>query len=168
MERHFFPGPTIKAAVQAAEAKADFPEYYEVKSASYAGKDRPLVPCGIPYRCAHTGDDMGIVSGTIPQDQVERMLKLALETPERTPDRLATRCRGLTIARPAQTFDSARKMQKPGFFNFLARSAQPIRSARADRHPFARSGRAADSDRSTQTSFSSRTSRRKARSRFRR
>ena len=28
---------------------------------------------------------MGIVSGTIPQDQVERMLKLALETPERTP-----------------------------------------------------------------------------------
>ena len=50
------PWPAIQTAVQAAAAKADFPEYYEVKSTSYAGKNRLLVPCGIPYRCAHSGD----------------------------------------------------------------------------------------------------------------
>ena len=115
----FLPWAAIKAAVQAAEAKTDFPEYYEVKSASFAGKDRPLVPCGIPYRCAHTGDEMGIVSGTIPQDQVERMLKLALETPERTPTAWQ-RAVAAYDRETGQTFASARRMQKPGFFNFLA------------------------------------------------
>src|SRR2546429_2471977 len=79
------PWPAIQTAVQSAAAKADFAEYYEVKSTCYAGKDRSLVPCGIPYRCAHSGDTMGIISGTVPQEQVERMLKLALETPERPP-----------------------------------------------------------------------------------
>ena len=57
--------------------------------------------------------------GPFRSDQVERMLKLALETPERTPDRLATRCRGLR-SRDRANFRSARTMQKPGFFNFLA------------------------------------------------
>jgi hypothetical protein len=113
------PWATIKTAVQSAEAKADFPEYYEVKSATYAGKDRALIPCGIPYRCAHTGDAMGVVSGTIPQDQVERMLKLALETSERTP--AAWQRAVATFDREtAQTYDNARKMQKPGLLNFLA------------------------------------------------
>lgn len=113
------PWATIKSAVQAAEAKADFPEFYEVKAASFAGKDRSLIPCGIPYRCAHSGDKIGIVSGTIPQEQVERMLKLALETPDRTP-RAWQRAVAAFDRETAQTFESARRMQKPGFFNFLA------------------------------------------------
>ncbi len=115
----FLPWAKIKSAVEAAQKKDDFPEYYEVKSASYAGKDRPLIPCGIPYRCAHTGDKMGIVSGTITQDQVERMLKLALETPARTPAAWQ-RAVAAYDRETAQTFDNARRMQKPGFFNFLA------------------------------------------------
>jgi len=115
----FLPWPAIQAAVDAAAVKADFAEYYEVKSTSSAGKDRLLVPCGIPYRCAHTGDQMGIVSGTIPQDQVERMLKLALETPERTPAAWQ-RAVAAYDRETEQTFDNARTMQKPGLFNFLA------------------------------------------------
>ena len=115
----FLPWPTVQAALDAAAAKADFPEYYELKSSSSAGKDRLPVPCGIPYRCAHTGDRMGIVSGTIPQEQVERMLKLALETPERTPAAWQ-RAVAAYDRETEQTFDSARTMQKPGLFNFLA------------------------------------------------
>ncbi len=111
--------PAIRNAVQAAAVKADFPEYYAVKRQSCAGKDRPLVPCGIPYRCAHSGDKMGIVSGTVPREQVERMLKLALETPERT---LAAYQRAVAAydRETALTFETARTMQKPGLFNFLA------------------------------------------------
>ena len=113
------PWPAIQTAVQAAAAKADFPEYYEVKSTCYAGKDRSLVPCGVPYRCAHSGDKMGIISGTVPQEQVERMLKLALETPERTPTAWQ-RAVAAYDRETGQTFDNARRMQKPGLFNFLA------------------------------------------------
>jgi hypothetical protein len=115
----FLPWPTVQTAADAASAKADFPEYYEVKSTSAAGKDRPLVPCGIPYRCAHTGDTMGIVAGTVPRDQVERMLKLALDTPERNPTAWQ-RAVAAYDRETAQTYDSARTMQKPGPFNFLA------------------------------------------------
>src|SRR4051794_36448670 len=111
--------PAVQTAVQSAAAKADFAEYYEVKSTCYAGKDRSLVPCGIPYRCAHSGDTMGIISGTVPQEQVERMLKLALETAERTPTAWQ-RAVAAYDRETAQTFDSARRMQKPGVFNFLA------------------------------------------------
>ncbi len=108
----------IKAAVQSAAVQGQFPEYYAVTAQSYAGKDRPLVPCGIPYRCAHSGDKMGIIAGSIPREQVERMLKLALETPEHTPaayQRAATSFDRET----ALTYESAKTMQKPGLFNFL-------------------------------------------------
>lgn len=110
--------PVIHTAVQAAAAQADFPEYYAMTAQSYAGKDRPLVACGIPYRCAHAGDEMGIVSGTVPRAQVERMLKLALETPERT---MAAYQRAVTAfdRETALTFETAKTMQKPAFFNFL-------------------------------------------------
>ncbi|MBA3608259.1 MAG: hypothetical protein H0W43_07095, partial [Chthoniobacterales bacterium] len=53
------PWPEIRAAVQAAGAKASFPQYYSASAQSLAGKDRPIVPAGIPYRCAHSGDKMG-------------------------------------------------------------------------------------------------------------
>ncbi len=113
------PWPTIQTAVRAAEVKGNFPAYYEVAETSFAGKERKLVPCGIPYRCAHSGDDMGIVSGSVPREQVERMLKLALETPERN-TAAWQRAVAAYDRETAQTFDLARKMQKPGLFNFLA------------------------------------------------
>jgi pimeloyl-ACP methyl ester carboxylesterase len=113
------PWTAIRTAVQAAAVKAEFPQYYAVKTQSCAGKDRPFVPCGIPYRCAHSGDQMGIVSGTVTREQVERMLKLALETPERT---MTAYQRAVTAfdRETAATFEAAKTMQKPGFFNFLA------------------------------------------------
>jgi hypothetical protein len=117
-EAALLPWPAIRAAVQAAAAKADFPEYYSLKAQSYAGKDRPLVPCGIPYRCAHSGDKMGIVSGSIPRDQVDKMIKIALDTPERT-TAAYQRAVAAFDRETATTFESARTMQNPGLFNFL-------------------------------------------------
>jgi pimeloyl-ACP methyl ester carboxylesterase len=113
------PWPAIQTAVQAAAAKSNFPEYYEVKARSSPGKERPLVPCGIVYGCAHSGEKMGIVSGTVPREQVERMLKLALETPERTPAAWQ-RAVAAFDRETAETFENARTMQKAGPFNFLA------------------------------------------------
>ena len=55
-------------------------EFYEIKESSHPGDTgRALVPLGIPFRCAHTGDEMGIVSGSIPRKQVLRMIQLGLE-----------------------------------------------------------------------------------------
>jgi len=110
--------PAIQTAVQAAAAKGDFQQYYSVTEQSYAGKDRTMVPCGIPYRCAHSGEKMGVVYGTIPRPQVERMLKLALETAERSP----TAYRRVVTAydrETAATYEDAKTLQKPGVFNFL-------------------------------------------------
>jgi len=112
------PWPDIQSAVQVAAAKGEFPEYYSVTEQSYAGKDRPRIACGIPYQCAHSGDDMGVVSGTLPRRQVERMLKLALETPERTTDAYQ-RVVNAYDRETSTTFDHAQTMQKPRFFNFL-------------------------------------------------
>ena len=108
----------IQSAAQAAAVKGKLPEYYSVTEQSYAGKDRPPIACGIPYQCAHSGDDMGVVSGTVPRQQVERMLKLALETDERT---AAAYQRAVTAydRETSATFDNAQTMQKPRFFNFL-------------------------------------------------
>ena len=62
--------------------------YYEVAEASLPDAEgaplvRPRIPLAIPYECAHTGDKMGIVSGTRPRAQVLRLIRRGLET---TPD----------------------------------------------------------------------------------
>lgn len=55
--------------------------FYEIKESSYPGeKGRPLVPLAIPYECAHSGDDMGVVTGKKCREQVLRTLDLALNT----------------------------------------------------------------------------------------
>src|SRR5437773_11150323 len=112
--RQFFHGRRSRLRCRLLRRKP-ISQYYEVKSTCYAGKDRSLVPCGIPYRCAHSGDTMGIVSGSIPQEQVDRMLKLALETPERSPTAWQ-RAVAAYDRETAQTFDNALRMQKPGLF----------------------------------------------------
>lgn len=111
--------PDIQTAVQAAAVKGKFPQYYSATTESYAAKDRQMVPCGIPYRCSHSGEKMGVVYGTLPREQVERMLKLALETPERT---MAAYQRAVAAydRETAATFENARTLQKAGLFNFLA------------------------------------------------
>ena len=110
--------PQIQSALQSAAVKGNFPQYYSVTEQSYAGKDRSLVACGIACRCSHSGERMGVVYGTLPREQIERMLKLALETPERT---MAAYRRIVTAfdRETAATFENARTLQKPGLFNFL-------------------------------------------------
>lgn len=53
--------------------------FYEVKRLSLPGQaGRAVVPLAIPFRCAHSGDDMGIVSGARAQKQVLRLIDQAL------------------------------------------------------------------------------------------
>lgn len=55
-------------------------QYYQVKKGSHPGEEgRPRVPVAIPFRCAHTGDDMGVVVGSRPRVQVLRLVRAALE-----------------------------------------------------------------------------------------
>jgi hypothetical protein len=108
----------IQNAIMAANTKKDFPQYYELKDWSYAEKDRPAIPFGIPYQCAHTGDKMGIVSGSLPKEQVQRMLKIALETPERSQQAWSSAVASFS-KETDKTYQAARTMQKPGLFSFL-------------------------------------------------
>ena len=63
--------------------------YYELKtdyrpqgSASTGPKTklRPLVPLAMPYQCAHSSDDLGIVVGSETRQEVVRLVTLALNT----------------------------------------------------------------------------------------
>jgi len=110
--------PQVQNAIIAANNKRDFPQYYELKDWSYAEKDRPAVPFGIPYQCAHTGDKMGVVSGILPKEQVQRMLKLALEIPERSQRDWASAVTAFSKETDT-TYQTAKTMQKPGLFSFL-------------------------------------------------
>jgi len=52
--------------------------YYEIKQASRPGLDgRKEVPVAIPYACAHSGDSMGIVTGSGPRRQVLKLIQSA-------------------------------------------------------------------------------------------
>ena len=109
----------VDAAIKAAKQKTDFPEYYEVKNMSFAGQDRPAVPFGIVFQCAHTGAKMGIVTGSEPRDQVLRMVRTALETPERSfPDWQSAVAN--FEAETKKTFDSAKTLKRGGLLNFLS------------------------------------------------
>jgi pimeloyl-ACP methyl ester carboxylesterase len=70
-------------ALERVHARAkDGTSLYEFKQTSQPGDEtRPVVPLAIPYGCAHSGDDMGIVTGTEPRAQVVRLIRAALETP---------------------------------------------------------------------------------------
>jgi hypothetical protein len=53
--------------------------YYEIQQASRPGLDgRKEVPLAIPYACAHSGDSMGIVTGSGPRRQVLELIQSAL------------------------------------------------------------------------------------------
>jgi pimeloyl-ACP methyl ester carboxylesterase len=65
------------------ERAKDRTPYYEIKQTSRPGDaDRPVVPFAIPYECAHSGDRMGVVTGSRPRTQVMRLIKLALQAPD--------------------------------------------------------------------------------------
>ena len=112
--------PLIHAAVQAASVKGSFPNYYKVTTSSIAGVGtRQPVPFGIPFRCAHSGKEMGVVSGTAPREQVQRMLQLALETPENN-NAAWQRAATAFDRETAQTYEAAKTLRNPGLFTFLS------------------------------------------------
>jgi pimeloyl-ACP methyl ester carboxylesterase len=58
--------------------KGDRLNLYEVADESRPGKDRTVIPFAVVDQCAHSGKDMGIVSGSLPRDQVMRLIDIAL------------------------------------------------------------------------------------------
>lgn len=96
-------GPTAEAlalswdearaqALRHRERRGVRKSYYEIKERSLPGAGgRPEVPLAVPYDCSHSGDEMGIVTGTNPREQVLRLIRSALETrPAQWPARVAT------------------------------------------------------------------------------
>ncbi len=65
--------------------------FYEVKEQSRPGlAGRPEIPFAVPYECAHSGEEMGIVTGARPRPQVLRLIQVALDTrPQQWPARVA-------------------------------------------------------------------------------
>jgi len=109
----------IQSAVANANRKSPFPAYYEWKDNSLPFSDRKEIPFAIPYQCAHTGDKMGIVSGTLTRDQVQSLIRAALEVPERSISAWSAMV-DVFHKETEKTYNNARTLQKPGFFNFLA------------------------------------------------
>ena len=73
-----------KAAAQAdlhLERRGSRQGYYQITRASRPGLGgRGEVPLAVPYACAHSGDQMGIVTGDEPREQVLALLKAGLTT----------------------------------------------------------------------------------------
>jgi len=70
------------------------------------------VPLAIPFRCAHSGESMGIVSGSAPRAQVIRLVRQALEiTPAAWPGLVAGFQR-----KTDHTYERALKEQAPAWW----------------------------------------------------
>jgi hypothetical protein len=54
-----------------------------IHAAAQAAAPRPVVPFAIPYSCAHSTEEMGIVSGTRPREKVLELIRDALTCPRR-------------------------------------------------------------------------------------
>jgi hypothetical protein len=88
-------------------------EYYELKESSQPGANaRPVVPMAIPFRCAHSGEEMGIVSGTRPQKQVLKLVQLALEAQPGTWSNLVDTFQAETD----KTYDKALEQESPAWW----------------------------------------------------
>ncbi|HYG23341.1 MAG TPA: hypothetical protein VEH04_11205 [Verrucomicrobiae bacterium] len=88
-------------------------EFYELKESSLPGSNnRPVVPFAIPFHCAHSGDEMGIVSGSQPRTQVLRLIQMSLEATPTTWPQLVSAFEKETEA----TYDRALKQQPPAWW----------------------------------------------------
>jgi hypothetical protein len=87
--------------------------FYELKESSTPGCNaRPVVPFAIPYQCAHSGDEMGVVTGSLPKAQVLRLVQLSLEATPQTWPTLVDAFDRETEA----TYDKALKQQTPAWW----------------------------------------------------
>lgn len=93
-----------------ARTQADF---YELKESSTPGCNmRPVIPFAIPYQCAHSGDELGIVSGSSPKAQVLRLIQLGLEaTPQTWPTVVDAYQKETNL-----TYDKVLKQQAPSWW----------------------------------------------------
>jgi len=81
--------------------------FYEIREFSRPGLGgREEIPLAIPYGCAHSGEKMGIVTGSQPREQVLRLIRLVLQ-PDRDP---AVNRAGLVEAFRAETQETYRKV----------------------------------------------------------
>ena len=69
----------------------------------------PEIPFAIPHQCAHSGGKMGILSGSKPQEQVFRLLRIALESRPGQYERCVDRFNRET----AWTYQRAKSEQAP-------------------------------------------------------
>ena len=88
---------------------------YEKKRVSLPGQaGRPAIPVAIPYRCAHSGDDMGVVTGTRCRAQVLRLIEQALASTDDTwQERLA-----FFENETAATYEKVQTLQKPSWWKW--------------------------------------------------
>jgi len=91
--------------------------YYEIKETSRPGLNgRGEVPVAVPYACAHSGDKMGIVTGSGPRQQVMRLIQDALASganPSLDLERSAQAYRDET----QQTYQKVLSAQAPGWWS---------------------------------------------------
>lgn len=93
--------------------RGDRRAFYELKGASRPGiASRPIVPLAIPFACAHSGEDMGIVVGSGPQEQVVGLIEAALGTQPGRWDTLVEQFQRVTD----ETYQRVLTEQKPGWF----------------------------------------------------
>jgi hypothetical protein len=88
-------------------------DLYEIREQSRPGESgRPEVPFAIPFQCAHSGEEMGIVVGRKPRKQVLKLVRRALEThPADGPARLAE-----FAAETAATYELAKSQKTPAWW----------------------------------------------------
>jgi len=108
----------VQAAVVNANQRLSFPEFYRINQISQPYFDRPEIPFAIPYHCAHSGDQYGIVSGSDTKEQVQRLIRSALAVPDRSSAQWSA------LVDPFHqetktTYDTARNTLYRGPFNYL-------------------------------------------------
>lgn len=89
-------------------------EWYELVESYRPGQDGlPEVPLAIPYECAHSGEEMGIVVGAKPRAQVMRLVQTALGTDD---DAMWAAALQSFAAETRATEDEVRRFQAPSWW----------------------------------------------------
>jgi hypothetical protein len=113
------PWADVQAAVDNVTQRAAIPNYYSIDKSSRPQVDRPEIPFAIAFQCAHSGDERGIVHGTVPKTQVQSLIGLALNTPRGNPAAWSARVNDFQ-QETTNTYNSARTLANPGIFKYLA------------------------------------------------
>lgn len=83
--------------------------YHIVENSRPGAGETPKIPFAVPFQCAHSGDESGIVTGTRPREQVLRLLDLGLNS---TADNWAGRVDAFA-AETRRTYEQAAEASVP-------------------------------------------------------